>query len=288
MDLRLGVFLLMFISIEGKAQNFEIFSGNIYSTLNNSNSVGLKNATIKINLPLHLKKGRLTNRLFFSKYNLDYNSEEILNTSNIESFKILKYSLEYYTPISNTWSLKTNFSPTISSNFETNITMDDVFFNGSLVFIKSNEKSIFKIGVVYNVSFGTKKPMPIISYSRKINNKTSYILGMPITKIEYIFNSINKANIYLKPKGFYSNISNNIVLNNNEIAEMVKYQSIQSGISYSHSIDEFWKLSLDAGYQFSSKYELLNNNKSIYKFKMENSFFVGLNLKFNLLKNKKN
>ncbi len=288
MDLRLGVFLLMFISIEGKAQNFEIFSGNIYSTLNNSNSVGLKNATIKINLPLHLKKGRLTNRLFFSKYNLDYNSEEILNTSNIESFKILKYSLEYYTPISNTWSLKTNFSPTISSNFEANITMDDVFFNGSLVFIKSNEKSIFKIGVVYNVSFGTKKPMPIISYSRKINNKTSYILGMPITKIEYIFNSINKANIYLKPKGFYSNISNNIVLNNNEIAEMVKYQSIQSGISYSHSIDEFWKLSLDAGYQFSSKYELLNNNKSIYKFKMENSFFVGLNLKFNLLKNKKN
>lgn len=288
MDLRLGVFLLMFISIEGKAQNFEIFNGNIYSTLNNSNSVGLKNATIKINLPLHLKKGRLTNRLFFSKYNLDYNSEEILNTSNIESFKILKYSLEYYTPISNTWSLKTNFSPTISSNFEANITMDDVFFNGSLVFIKSNEKSIFKIGVVYNVSFGTKKPMPIISYSRKINNNTSYILGMPITKIEYIFNSINKANIYLKPKGFYSNISNNIVLNNNEIAEMVKYQSIQSGISYSHSIDEFWKLSLDAGYQFSSKYELLNNNKSIYKFKMENSFFVGLNLKFNLLKNKKN
>ncbi|MCF6181709.1 DUF6268 family outer membrane beta-barrel protein [Lutibacter sp.] len=288
MDLRLGVFLLMFISIVGKAQNFEIFSGNIYSTLNNSNSVGLKNAIIKINLPLHLKKGGLINRLFFSKYNLDYNSEETLNTSNIESFKILKYSLEYYTPINNTWSLKTNFSPIISSNFEANITMDDVFFNGSLVFVKSNKKSIFQVGVVYNISFGTKKPIPIINYSRKINNNASYVLGMPITKIEYSFNSINKANIYLKPKGFYSNISNNIVLNNNEIAETVKYQSIQSGISYSHSIDEFLKLSLDMGYQFSSKYELLNNNKSIYKFKMENSFFVGLNLKFNLLKNKKN
>jgi hypothetical protein len=288
MDLRLGVFLLMFISIAGKAQNFEIFSGNIYSTLNNSNSVGLKNAIIKINLPLYLKKGGLTNKLFFSKYNLDYNSNETLNTSSIESFKILKYSLEYYTPINNTWSFKTNFSPTISSNFDSNITMDDVFFNGSLVFIKSNKKSKFKVGVVYNISFGTKKPIPIINYSRKINNKASYILGMPITKIEYILNPTNKANIYLKPKGFYSNISNNIVLNNNEIAETVKYQSIQSGISYSHSIDEFWKLSLDAGYQFSSKYELLNNNKSIYKFKMENSFFVGLNLKFNLLKNKKN
>jgi hypothetical protein len=288
MDLRLGVFFLMFISVAGKAQNSEIFSGNIYSTLNNSNSVGLKNAIIKINLPLYLKKGILTNLLFFSKNKLDYNSDETLKTTSIESFKTLKYTLGYYFPINNSWSFNAKISPTISSNFDSSLTMDDAFFNGSLVFIKSSKKSKFQLGVVYNVSFGTKKPIPIINYSKKINNSFSYKLGIPITKIEYTFNPTNKAIIYLKPKGFYSNISNNIVLNNNEIAETVKYQSIQSGLSYSHAIDEFWKLSLDAGYQFSSKYELLNNTKSIYKFNVEDSFFVGLNLKFNLLKNKKN
>lgn len=288
MDLRLGVFLLMIVSTAGKAQNFEIFSADINSTLNNSNSVGLKNATININLPLKLKKGMLTNSLSFSRYYLDYNTDETMNTATIESFKTLKYTLGYFTEINDTWGFKTNISPTISSNFESGITMEDVFLNGSLAFVKSMNKGSLHIGLVYNTGFGTNKPIPIINYSRKVNNAVSYMLGMPITKIEYNINPANKVNLYLKPKGFYSNMSANLIFNTDEKADKVKYQSILSGISYLHTIDEFWKLSLDAGYQLSSKYELLNNNESVYEFKTKNSFFVGLNLKFDLLKNKKN
>jgi hypothetical protein len=166
--------------------------------------------------------------------------------------------------------------------------MDDVFLNGSLAFVRSSKKGRLHLGLVYNTGFGTYKPMPIISYSRKVNHVFSYMLGMPITKIEYIINSTNKTNFYLKPKGFYSNISDNLIVDTNDIAEKVKYKSIQTGINYSHSIDEFWKLSLDAGYQFSTKYELLNNKESVYEFKTKNSFYAGLNLKFDLLKNTKN
>lgn len=288
MDIRLGVFLLMIISTAGNAQNFEIFSAGLNSTLNNSNSVGLRNATININLPLKLKSGMLTNSMSFSKYYLDYNTDETMNTASIESFKTLKYTLGYFTKINDTWRLKTNISPTISSNFESGITMDDVFLNGSLAFIRSSKKGNLHLGLVYNTGFGTYKPMPIISYSRKVNNVFSYMLGMPITKIEYVINPTNKANFYIKPKGFYSNISNNLIVDTTGKAEMVKYKSIQTGINYSHTIDEFWKLSLDAGYQFSTKYELLNNKESVCEFKTKNSFYAGLNLKFDLLKNKKN
>lgn len=278
----------MIVSTAGKSQNFEIFSADINSTLNNSNSVGLKNASISINLPLRLKKGVLTNSLSFSRHYLDYNSDETINTGTIESFKTLKYTLGYFTEINDTWGFKTNISPTISSNFESGITMEDVFLNGSLAFSKSINKGILHIGFVYNTGFGTSKPIPIINYSRKVNNAVSYMLGMPITKIEYVINSTNKANFYLKPKGFYSNIGDNLIVGTTEKAEKVRYKSVQTGINYSHAIDELWKLSLDAGYQFSSKYELLNNNESVYEFKTKNSFFVGLNLKFDLLKNKKN
>lgn len=288
MNLRLGVFLLMIVSTTGKAQDFEIFSAGINATLNNSNSVGLKNATININLPLKLKKGVLTNSVLFSKYYLDYNTDETMNTTTIESFKTLKYTLGYFTKINDIWGFKTNISPTISSNFESGITMDDVFLNGSLAFVRSSKKSSLHVGLVYNTNFGTNKPIPIISYSRKVNNTVSYKLGMPITKIEYIINTTNKANFYFKPKGFYSNISDNLIINTIDKAEKVKYKSLQTGVNYSHAIDEFWKLSLDAGYQFSTKYELLNNNKSVYEFETKDSFFVGLNLKYDLLKNKKN
>lgn len=278
----------MIVSTAGKAQNFEIFSAGLNSTLNNSNSVGLKNATIIINLPLKLKKGVLTNSVLFSQYYLDYNTDETMNTATIESFKTLKYTLGYFTKINDTWGFKTNISPTVSSNFESGITMEDVFLNGSLAFIRSGEKGSLHLGLVYNTGFGTNKPMPIISYSRKVNSVFSYMLGMPITKIEYSINSTNNATFYLKPKGFYSNISDNLVINTTDKAEKVKYKAIQTGVNYSHSIDEFWKLSLDAGYQFSTKYEMLNNNESVYEFKTKNSFFVGLNLKYDLLKNKKN
>lgn len=288
MEIRLGVFLLMIVSTVGNAQNFEIFSAGLNSTLNNSNSVGLRNATINITIPLKLKKGMLTNSMSFSRYYLDYNTDEIMNTETIESFKTLKYTLGYFTKINDTWGFKTNISPTISSNFDSDITMDDVFLNGSLAFVRSSKKGRLHLGLVYNTGFGTYKPMPIISYSRKVNHVFSYMLGMPITKIEYLINSTNKTNFYLKPKGFYSNISDNLIVNTNDIAEKVKYKSIQTGINYSHSIDEFWKLSLDAGYQFSTKYELLNNKESVYEFKTKNSFYAGLNLKFDLLKNTKN
>jgi len=288
MEIRLGVFLLMIVSTVGNAQNFEIFSAGLNSTLNNSNSVGLRNATINITIPLKLKKGMLTNSMSFSRYYLDYNTDEIMNTETIESFKTLKYTLGYFTKINDTWGFKTNISPTISSNFDSDITMDDVFLNGSLAFVRSSKKGRLHLGLVYNTGFGTYKPMPIISYSRKVNHVFSYMLGMPITKIEYLINSTNKTNFYLKPKGFYSNISDNLIVDTNDIAEKVKYKSIQTGINYSHSIDEFWKLSLDAGYQFSTKYELLNNKESVYEFKTKNSFYAGLNLKFDLLKNTKN
>lgn len=278
----------MIVSTAGKAQNFEIFSAGLNSTLNNSNSVGLKNATININLPLKLKKGVLTNSVLFSQYYLDYNTDETMNTATIESFKTLKYTLGYFTKINDTWGFKTNISPTISSNFESGITMEDVFLNGSLAFIRSGKKGNLHLGLVYNTGFGTNKAMPIISYSRKVNSVFSYMLGMPITKIEYSINSTDNATFYLKPKGFYSNISDNLVINATDKVEKVKYKSIQTGVNYSHSIDEFWKLSLDAGYQFSTKYELLNNNDSVYEFKTKSSFFVGLNLKYDLLKNKKN
>lgn len=288
MDLRLGVFLLMIVSTAGNAQNFEIFSVGLNSTLNNSNSVGLRNANININLPLKLKSGVLTNSISFSRYYLDYNRDETMKTETIESFKTLKYTLGYFTKINDIWGLKTNISPTISSNFESGITMEDFFLNGSLAFIKTGKKGNLHLGLVYNTGFGTNKAMPIISYSGKVNSVFSYMLGMPITKIEYSINSTNKASFYLKPKGFYSNISDNLIINTDEKVEKVKYKSIQTGVNYSHSIDEFWKLSLDAGYQFSTKYELLNNRESVYEFKTKNSFFVGLNLKYDLLKNKKN
>ena len=281
------VFFLMSVLSVVNAQNLELLNIEFNSTLNDENSIGYKNASVKINIPLKLKKGVLLNSLSFSTYEIDYNSEVNMNTSMIENFKSLKYSIGFLNDINETWKFRVQLAPVISSNFESNISFDDIFINGNLVFIRANKTSKLRLGLVYNSSFGTNTPIPVISYSKKVTDNFSYTLGMPETKLEYKFSPKNMANIYLKPKGFYSNISNNIILDTSEEAERAKYRTIVSGFNYLHRIDDLWNITLNVGYQISSKYNLLNGNDSVYEFESKNNFYVGLNLKLKLI-NKKN
>ncbi|WP_456378721.1 DUF6268 family outer membrane beta-barrel protein [Lutibacter sp.] len=271
----------------GNAQNFELLDVEFNSTLNGDNSIGLKRAFVKVNIPLKLKKGVLLNSLSFTTNKIEYNSTTELNTSELENFKTIKYSVGFLNKINETWKFKAQIAPTLSSNFESNISFEDVFLNGSLIFIKATDKSKLRLGLVYNFGFGLNIPIPVLSYSRKVSDTFSYTLGIPETKLEYKLSQNDKVNIHTKPRGFYSNISNSRVLSTLEKAEKARYRAIVSGFNYTHRIDDCWNISLNTGYQFLSKYNLLNGNSEVFEFETKDNFFVGLNLKFKIL-NKKN
>ena len=287
MRFRVLVFFLMSVlTVVVNAQNLELLDVEFNSTLNSSNSIGLKTASVKINIPSKLKRGGvLINSILFSSNTIDYGSNNFFNTATIENFQTLKYSLGFLNKINDEWKFKAQISPTLSSNFESDITFDDFFINGSFVFIRANKGSKLRLGLAYNSRFGMSTPIPVLSYSKKVSNTFSYTLGMPETKLEYKFSQHNRVNLYLKPKGFYSNIGNNIILDSSEKAEKAKFRAIVSGFNYLHQIDDYWNISLNAGYQISSKYNLLNGNDSVYEFDTKNNFFVGLNF---IIKNKRN
>lgn len=249
------------------------------------NSVGFYNSSIEIIIPTKFQKGILINSVLYSNYRMDYPSNEILNTSSLETFKSIGYSLKYLNSINDKWSYEIIFSPTVSSNFESNLTFDDFVLNGGIVLTRKNNEKKFQIGFLNNSSFGFNTPIPLVTYGSKWGDNIYYTIGFPITKIEYQINSKNKANLYIKPKGFYANLSDAIILNSSEVAEKATYKSIISGLNFTHTIDDSWKIALDSGYQLTSDYDLLNNNKnSVYKFNTKSNFYIGLKLKFNLLK----
>ncbi len=288
--MRYGVIIILSIgsSFIANAQSFELFGADFNSTLNSSNSIGFDNASVTLNLPLKLKGGLLIQRFSYTANTVKYNSEYFFDTSSIEKFKSIKYSLGFIKKVNDLWMYSIQIAPTISSNFESSITFDDVFLNGSLIFIRTNNTSKLRLGLIYNTGFGMNTPIPVISYSDKITNHFSYTIGMPITKLNYKLSQFDKVTMYIKPKGFYSNLSNNIILNNSlgEV-ERVKYRTIESGFNYLHSIDDFWKISMNLGYQLYASYNLLNSNDVVYEFDVENNFFIGVNIKYNLT-NKKN
>ena len=286
--MRLGILILLLYitSIEVFSQEMNLLEVEFGSISNKENSVGINNMSVALMLPTKLKNGVLTNEIAYLKNSVSYNNSETIFTNELDCFQSIKYSLSYLNRINNKWNYKVQFSPTISSNFESSISFDDVILNGGVIFSKHKNKAEFFIGLLYNSFDGFNFPIPTVGYSNQINDKMKYILGVPLTKVEYNFNSRNKAKFYINPKGFTANLSNDIAINASSKSDKIAYLSIISGVKFSHKIDDYWDLSLDAGYQLYSNYELLNKNNTVYNFTAENSFYTGINLKFNLLNKK--
>jgi hypothetical protein len=279
------LFVILFIGINSIiAQDDALLNIENGFVPERSNSVGFNNSYIEINVSSKISKGVLTNSVFYSEYRLKYSSDEFMNTEYLEQFRSIGYTLKYFNTINSEWSYNLALSPTISSNLESNVSFRDVILNGSLIFTKKYNNSKFELGLVNNSNYGYNSPIPLITFSSKIANNLSYKFGFPESTLNYQINSKNNLNLYVKPKGYYANLSNKIVLNESDFAEKSRFRSVISGLNYEHTIDDYWKILFDAGYQLSSNYDLLNNNNRVYQFNAKNSFYVGFNLKFDLLK----
>ncbi len=281
------LFILFFSFHLGFSQNEVQMKIDFNFVPKESNSFGFNNSSVEINVPTKLKKGLFINSLSYSKYKINYTSTESINTDYLESFNSIEYSLKYLNILNSNWSYSVEISPTVSSNFESKILFKDVILNGELVFKRKLKVGSFQIGLLKNSNVGFKNLVPVISYSSSINDNINYTLGFPQSKVQYKLNSTNSLNLYIKPKGFYANLSDAIMLNSFEEAEKALFQSVITGLNYIHKIDDYWKISLDAGYQLKADYKLLNNNRSVYEFNSKNKLYMGLNLKFDLLKCKK-
>ena len=271
------------------AQQNNLFATEINYVPGSSSTVGFQNSVVAFKYPVTLKKGTLINSLEYSNYKMDYNATEKLDVTafGIVDFNSIAYSLEYRNEILNGWNYAITASPTIASNFESSISLDDVSLEGSVVFSKMFAKNKLKLGVVRNSSFGFETPIPVIAVEGAVKDKVTYSVGFPITEVSYKVNDTNHFSMYAKPTGFYATIGNSVFVNVDDEVKKAQFQSIVSGIKFSHSVDENWKIEVDAGYQLKSEYELLDKNEnSVYEFKTKNNFSAGVSLKFNVLNNK--
>ncbi|UMB59882.1 DUF6268 family outer membrane beta-barrel protein [Lutibacter sp. A80] len=283
------IFLMLGANLIVAQTNDDLFVTGFNYVPGTSNSVGFQEANVAFDYSVDFKEGVLTNSLAYSNHKINYNSNEVLNESllGIESFESVAYTLQFKKAISNGWGYLISASPSISSNFESSISFDDVIFNGAVIFSKMFINKKLNFGVVRNSSYGFSTPIPVVSIAGAINQKLTYSVGFPIIEFLYKVNTKNQFSLYAKPKGFYSNITNEIVVNIDDEVEKAQFNSIVSGLKYSHSIDDNWKVELDAAYQLKSDYELLDKNlNSVYEFKTKNNFSAGVSLKFNLLNDK--
>lgn len=281
------LFSVLFIGCSAFAQQNNLFVTEFNYVHGSTNTVGFQNSNATLKYPLKLQKGTLINSLEYTNYKVDYNDKLDEAAFGIETFKSIAYALKFNKDILNGWNYSISVSPTLASNFESKVSTDDLFINGGVVFTKMYAKNKLKLGVVRNLSYGFNSPIPVIAVEGSLNENLAYSVGFPITEFLYKVNNTNQFSLYAKPKGFYANIGNSVFVNVNDEVEKAQFQSYVSGLKFSHSIDENWKIEFDAGYQLKSEYNLLDKNlNSVYEFKTKNNFSAGVSLKFDLLNNK--
>lgn len=246
-------------------------------------AVGFTSSSIKLQFPIMLKKGVLIQGISFSDYNINYEDNQMLNTNELTNFKSIKYSIGFLKQLKNNWSFGMHISPTVSSNFESNLSVKDISLNGGIIFNKKINNSAWKIGLVMSSEYSLPIPIPLVNYSKRVNNRISYVLGFPFTKFEYAFNKRNKVNLFVKPNGFKANLSNSIQIENEEVSK-AQYRSFVTGLNLTHQIDDYWKITIEGGHQLYSDYNLMNGNNKVYEFNTATNFYAGLKLKFNLIR----
>lgn len=241
---------------------------------------------VNANIPIKLKKGMLMNSVGFDYFQLNHNGVNFSTTAFNEIYGI-NYRLTYLRPITKSWMLQVSGGASIVSNLASSIQSDDFLFNAVLSVKKmggSPEKPYqLTIGVGYLPLFGEPRILPIINYTKKLNEKYTISLGFPQTFVAYTMSEKSTFKLASWFNGFYANLSEDVVIPGTRKAEKSLFISAGLGLEYNYKLDKNWGIFVKGGYSFVNEYELLDaDNNTLYDFEAAAKPYFSTGIQFNL------
>ncbi|MFI1773232.1 DUF6268 family outer membrane beta-barrel protein [Thalassobellus citreus] len=248
---------------------------------------------LKANIPVKLKKGKIINSIGFDYYQLNYTNDYSFATANLTEFYNISYGLNYIYPISNTVSISAKAEVSIASNLINTVSSDDLLLLGDIFLSKKiggeTGKGSLIVGASYNVITGKPNVLPIVSYTKQVNNKFSYSIGYPKTYANYKMSPVSSLKSFLSIDGVYANLNSLTYVNTMTEANKASFTTTSLGLEYDYIMDGFWSISFKGGYSVSNKYTLLNNNDDeVFDFNTVSKPFLSAGIKFNLKSKNKN
>lgn len=282
--------IVLIIMIATSFSGYSQFSRDLISfnytlaPIGNDDGIELYKTSLKLNVPIKLKKGVLINSIGYDYYQLNYSNTNF-DTSTLNNFYGLNYSAMYLYPLAEKWNLSIRGGASLATNSTSSITTDDLILNGSLTAVKlggSKEKpSRLMFGLGYSTFSGEPRILPVVSYSKKVNEKFSYGIGFPNTYAQLNANDRSSFKTLIWLNGFYANLNESIVE-----AEKASFTTVSTGLEYNYLMDDIWSLTFKGGYSIYNKYELLDaDSNTSYDFDLGPKPYFSAGVKFSL-KNK--
>lgn len=248
---------------------------------------------IALNYPLKINQENSGYLFFGTEFNsvsLKLKDNYPFKNEMFKSLSIIDLKLGYsFRMKKNEWRTSFLFSPRIASTLNVGLTMDDVFLNGAILFTRSRsakkgfeKPSTLVLGIAYYATFGVPFPIPIIRYSREINEHWSYAIGVPSSNFKYSFNTKNSLKFGLNFDGYFANIQKPLIVNG-ETVNTISLSATVLSLGYEYSFTKHLSFYLTNGFTVKLNNVLRNKDRDkVFTLDNVNSYYLKTGIKFKL------
>ncbi|MDE3740817.1 DUF6268 family outer membrane beta-barrel protein [Maribacter polysaccharolyticus] len=290
---KLVIILILGSASLGLAQE----TGSVYvesQVLPNSDVATIKKNSLGFDYPLKTFSDKESISLIgeFQNMNINFVDEDVpFETGQIENFNTIGLGLAYNRILNNGWGFSLKVTPQLSSNYDTNeFNSEDLFIGGSLIFDKLNEEkqTMWSFGVDYDSQNGLEYPIPVVAYTKRLNDQWAYKIGFPDARIKWTINDNHYFEAFTTLDGFAGNINDDLEIYKEDYTGFLKNTYLVGGLGYNITFFSNFEFNVQAGYSAFNTMEVQDYDADrIYDFDMKNGAYYNFGLKYNLKKKTK-
>nr|WP_256367564.1 DUF6268 family outer membrane beta-barrel protein [Lentimicrobium sp. S6] len=233
-----------------------------------------------INVPTILKKDNtiMVNGLGYGQVQASMYNYPTINTDVLrKKLEVVYYQFSLIHKWNDKWMLAISLKPTLSSDFEDKLSVDDfVFQGGAFITRKFNDKLKIGAGVVNSTRWGSPIVVPTINIHYKHNRHTINAI-LPISaKYTYSFLPSKKLNLGL---GYGRNGADfNVYDSNFPELDKINYSRANVGMIGNYQLTKILRFEISGGISTGRTYRLVDQNQNLHNFDSKAAPYLNLGI----------
>ncbi|PRP65989.1 DUF6268 family outer membrane beta-barrel protein [Nonlabens agnitus] len=282
--------LMVFAFAKANSQGTDLFRAEYTYFPQRDSDNSFRRFRTFVNIPLKIKDGTYIVPYFeYRNVHLLIRDDDRFREFGTDRYESYEGAIGYTFPMENDWRFGSRAGLLFASNFDSgSVQSDDIFFSGSVYFIKDKKDNPngkpwrLVVGVQYSTRVGRPFPLPYLNYYREFAKDWSYSLGAPKMNLKYNFNEKNNMQAYLRLDGFYANIQEDLA-DQGQIADNVSMTTLVAGLGYEHNFTAHLSIYAYAGYSLINDIRLRNEDgDDVNTINDSNTFYSRAGIKFSL------
>lgn len=297
----LFLLLLLFVSKSYGQVNGEVFvlDRDVFychytPSIVEDNLFNYQKASLRLSIPpVKFKKLALYNTVGIDYHQFSYKKEASALSDDLNNFYNINYSLLMQYQLTTKWKMNLLALPHILSSLTGSLESKDVRINGILfaerTFKNNTPNRVYKLsfGVAYLTLSGKTTINPVLNFMAQVNDKFSFVLGLPNTYVKYNFNKKHSLKLLADLNDFSAHVNSSVYLDENKTTKVDKavFTTISTGLEYNYWVTNNWGILVRTLHGVYENYQLENSSgNTVYDFDSTLKPYATIGIKFNPLR----